>query len=153
MTCSRLLWMFVLSISVMFFVVPSSRLQDLDVVFLDAHGLLDDALVGAGDLLGEEPLPLGVGERDVVQRLELRAQVGDELRLAGDRQVLVRLLLQELDELPLQLGLGLVRRLGSTRPDELGDDGALGARPRSARSVTRGASLMPASSNVSSRSR
>ena len=39
-------------------------LEDLDVVLLDAHRLLDDALVRAGDLLGEEPLPLGVGERD-----------------------------------------------------------------------------------------
>ena len=78
----------------MFLIVPSSRLQDLDVVLLDAHGLLDDAVVRAGDLLGEEPLPLRVAERDLVQRLELRAQVGDQRGLAGDRQVLVGLALR-----------------------------------------------------------
>ena len=34
-------------------------LQHLDVVFLDAGSLLDDAVIPAGNLLGEEPLPLG----------------------------------------------------------------------------------------------
>jgi hypothetical protein len=61
MTWSRLLWMLPLSISATFLVVPSSR-EELDVVLLDAHGLLDDAVVRAGDPLGEEALPLGVAE-------------------------------------------------------------------------------------------
>ena len=52
--------MFRLSISEMFLVVPSSRFEDLDVVLLDPRRLLDDAVVRARDLLGEEPLPLGV---------------------------------------------------------------------------------------------
>ena len=43
MTCSRLLWMFCLSISEMFLVDAVVALQQLDVVLLDAHGLLDDA--------------------------------------------------------------------------------------------------------------
>ena len=51
-------------------------LEDLDVVFLDAGGLLDDPVVLARDRLVEEPLPLGVGELDLVQRFELGAQVG-----------------------------------------------------------------------------
>ena len=38
-------------------------LEDLNVVFLHARGLLDDAVVGARDLLGEEAIPFGVGER------------------------------------------------------------------------------------------
>jgi hypothetical protein len=44
-------------------------LQDLDVVFLDARGLLDDAVVGAGDALAEEPFPLGDRRTDLVQLL------------------------------------------------------------------------------------
>ena len=35
-------------------------LQNLDVVLLDADGLLNDAFVGSSDLLGEEPIPLRV---------------------------------------------------------------------------------------------
>ena len=72
--------MFVLSISVTFLVVPSSRLSTWTWSSWIRDRLLDDALVGARDLLGEEPLPLRVAELDAVQRLELRAQVGDELR-------------------------------------------------------------------------
>lgn len=45
-------------------VVP---LQDLDVVLLDADRLFDDAVIGPGDLVSEEPLPLCIGERDPVQ--------------------------------------------------------------------------------------
>ena len=78
-----------------FLVVPSSRLQQLDVVLLDADRLLDDPVVGARDALGEEPLPLVVGERDAVQRFELGAQVGDQLAFGRDRQVLVGLLSEQ----------------------------------------------------------
>ena len=80
MTCSRLLWMFCLVDQRDVLGRAVVALEDLDVVLLDADGLLDDALVRAGDLLREEALPLGVGERDPVQRLELRPQVRDELR-------------------------------------------------------------------------
>ncbi len=38
----------------------------------------DDPVGVAGDPLGEEALPLGVGERDAVQRLELNPQVVDQ---------------------------------------------------------------------------
>ena len=61
-------------------VVP---LQDLDVVLLDARGLLDDALVGARDFLREEPIPLGIGKGDLVQPLQLGAEVGDQRGFGG----------------------------------------------------------------------
>ena len=69
-----------------------------------------------GDRLGEEPLPLGVGELDLVQRLELGAQVGLQRGGADDRQVLVGLPLEQLDERRFQLGLALVAALLASRP-------------------------------------
>jgi len=101
--------------------------QDLDVILLDAQRLLDGTLVGAGDTLPEEPLPFAFAERDPVERLELPAQVRDELGLARERQVLVGLSLEDADELPLQRRLGLIRRLVRGLRDVLGDDRALGA--------------------------
>ena len=82
--------------------------EELDVVFLDADRLVDDALVRAGDLLAEEPVPLGVGECDAVERFELGAEVGDQVGFGGDRQVLVGLRLEQRDELAFQFGFGLV---------------------------------------------
>ena len=107
-------------------------LQDLNVVFLDAGGLLDDAVVGPGDLLAEELLPFLVTERDLVQRLQLAAQVGDQVGLAADAQVFVGLYLQALDEVVLKLRLGLVAFLAYlVRAHEFRDDGAfVGKRNR-----------------------
>ena len=39
------------------------------MVFLDARGLFDDAVVLAGDAGGEEALPFVIGEGDVVEFL------------------------------------------------------------------------------------
>jgi len=79
-----------------------------------------------GDPLGEEPMPLGVGESDPVQRLQLQPQVRGQICLRPDWQVLVRLLLQLPDERRFEFGLGLVRRGRDPVRNELGDDGALG---------------------------
>ena len=83
-------------------------LEDLDVVLLNPRGLLDDPLVLAGDLLREEALPLAVGELDFVQRLKLRPEVRNERGVAVDRQVLVGLAFELLDERRFELGLALV---------------------------------------------
>lgn len=55
----------------------SARNEPPDVILLDAHRLVDDPVGVAGDPLGEEALPLGVGERDAVQRLELKDRTSD----------------------------------------------------------------------------
>ncbi|CEI50019.1 Protein of unknown function [Propionibacterium freudenreichii] len=62
----------------------------------------------ACDRLGEEAGPLVVGEGELVERLELLAQVGDEIIRAVDGQVLVGLLLQQLDESRFEGGLALI---------------------------------------------
>ncbi len=46
-------------------------LEHLNVVLLDADGLFHDAVIGSGEFLREELVPLGVGKRDVVQGFEL----------------------------------------------------------------------------------
>ena len=86
-------------------VIPSEHLHE---VLLDLPGLLHDVLVGVGDGVGEEPLPLAVGELVTVQGLQLAAQVGDEVGLLVDLQVLIALLGEQLDELPLQRRLALI---------------------------------------------
>ena len=55
------------------------------MVFLDPDGFLGDAVVGPGDALCEKPVPLRIGEGDLVHRFKLVAEVGDELCLGGDR--------------------------------------------------------------------
>ena len=72
------------------------------MVLLDAHRLLDDAVVLAGDLVVEEVCPLRVGEGDLVQRLKLSAKVCHELRLRGDRQVRVCLRFKEANQFLLE---------------------------------------------------
>ena len=102
------------------------------MVFLDARGFLDDAVVGPGDLLAEELLPFLVAERDLVQRLQLNTQVGDQIGFARNAQVLVSLRLQPGDEIVLKLRLGLVAFFTHlVRAHELRDDGAfVGERNR-----------------------
>ena len=56
-------------------------LQHLDMVLLDQDGFLDYPVIGPGNLLREEALPLVISERDRVQSFYLLAQVGDQLRL------------------------------------------------------------------------
>ena len=48
---------------------PAVLAQHLDVVGLDAAGLLHDAVVGPGDGGGEKALPLAVGEGVAVEQL------------------------------------------------------------------------------------
>jgi len=61
------------------------------MVFLDACRLLDDTVVGPGDLLAKEGVPFGIGEGDPVQRFQLAAQVCDQVGFARDPQVLAAL--------------------------------------------------------------
>ena len=63
--------------------------QDLHIILLNLAGLFRNAVVGVGNALGKEPLPFAVGKMIVVQRFELCAQVGDQLRLAMNRLVLI----------------------------------------------------------------
>jgi len=99
--------------------------EHLDMVLLYTRRLLNDAVVGTGHLLREEPLPLGVGEGDLVEVLQLAAQVVDQLLLAGDAQVLVSLLFQLGYQASLERPLTLIGRLANGFRDELGHDGAL----------------------------
>ena len=103
-------------------VVPG---QQLDVVFLDADGFLDDAVVLARDPLVEEAVPLGVREGHLVERFELGAQVRDQVSLRREGQALIRLRLEQGDELLLQCHLGLVARAVAWLRNVLRDDRAL----------------------------
>lgn len=86
-------------------VVPPEHLHK---VLLDLPGLFLDMLVGVGDGVEEKTLPLTVGKLVVVQKLQLAAQIGDEVGLLVDLQILIALLGEQVDELPLQCRLTLV---------------------------------------------
>ena len=98
--------------------------EDLDVVFLDPRCLLGDPVVRGGDLLGEEALPLGIREVDIVQGCQLRPQIRLQRVRARHRQVLVRLASEQLDERRLERRLGLVGAVLVRVGHELGDDRA-----------------------------
>ena len=51
------------------------------MILVDAHGLLDDAVIGAGDTLREELLPLRIRELNLVDDLELLAEILLQLAL------------------------------------------------------------------------
>ena len=90
----------------MFFVSAVVALQGILIVLLDANRLLNDAISRSTcDPLHKKLLPLLIAELDAVQRFQLRAEVGDQVGFGLDGEVLVRLRLEDLDELPLQLGL------------------------------------------------
>ena len=71
--------------------------QNLHIILLHFAGLFRNAVIGIGNALGKEPLPFAVGKAVVVQRFQLCAQVGDQLRLAMNRLVLIALLCQKAD--------------------------------------------------------
>ena len=70
-------------------VVPPEYLHE---VLLDLPGLLDDVLVGVGNGVLEELLPLAVGKLVIVQGLQLTAQIGNQVGLLVDRQIRIALL-------------------------------------------------------------
>ena len=59
-------------------VVPAEYLHE---VLLNLPGLLHDVLVGVGNGILEELLPLAVGKLVIVQSLQLTAQIGDQVGL------------------------------------------------------------------------
>lgn len=86
-------------------VVP---VEHLDKILLDLAGLFQNVLVRVGNDTGEELIPLAVGKLVAVQGLQLPAQVGDQIRLLMDGQILIALLLEHPEEFLLQGGLALV---------------------------------------------
>jgi hypothetical protein len=92
--------MLALSMSITFFIEPSSRFKSwmwsswMRTVFSTMPSL-------APAIRSVKGPPLGVGERDRVERFELSAEVSDELSFRRDPEIVARLRLQELNELPL----------------------------------------------------
>lgn len=70
-------------------VVPAEYLHE---VLLNLPGLLHDVLVGVGNGILEELLPLAVGKLVIVQSLQLTAQIGDQVGLLVDWQIRIALL-------------------------------------------------------------
>ena len=102
-------------------------LEGYDRVVLDAPRLVDDRKRRVRDVLRAEAPPLGVGELDAVQLLELGAQVGDELGLGVDAEPVVALVREDVDEAGLEVCLRLVGALGRRRGGRLGADRRLGS--------------------------
>ena len=86
-------------------VVPAEHLHE---VFLNLTGFFHDMLVGVGNGIVKELLPLAVAELVTVQRFQLTAQIGDEVGFLMNLQILIALLGEQLDKLPLQCRLTLV---------------------------------------------
>ncbi len=99
--------------------------EGVHVVLLHPHRLLHGAVVGAQQVLRAEPTPLRIAERDAIERLELCAEVREQVRLRSDREVLVGLLAQQSDELPFEVGLRLVPARTGRIGHELGHHGRL----------------------------
>ena len=88
--------------------------QILDIVRLDTSRLRCDAVTRGCNRRLEKAFPLRIRERIVVQYRELRAQIGDQLRLIVNGEIRIALLLQQTDERPLQCLLRLIRPVRRT---------------------------------------
>ena len=88
--------------------------QVLYIVRLDTARLRCDTVTRGCDGRFEEPFPLRIREVIAIQRRELRAEIGDQLRLIADREIGIALLLKETDECPLQRLLRLIRAVRRT---------------------------------------
>ena len=90
------------------FALASVPPEDLHKVLLDTAGLVLNAVVGVGDALTEKPLPFGIGEGVTVQLLQFLSEIGDQLRLRVNRQILIPLLAEKADKFLFQRGLALI---------------------------------------------
>ena len=86
-------------------IIPAEYLHE---VLLNFPGLLHDVLVGVGNGVEKELLPLAVAELVAVQGLQLAAQVSNEVGFLVDLQILIALLGEQRNKLPLQRRLALV---------------------------------------------
>ena len=104
-------------------VIPSEYLHE---ILLNLPGLFHDMLIGVGNGIKKEPLPFSVGELVAIQGLQLAAQVGDEIRLLMNWKILIALLGEQLNKLPLQRRLALVAVRAVFHRLVGGDDGIFG---------------------------
>ena len=88
--------------------------QVLYIVRLDTARLRCDTVTRGCDGRFEEPFPLRIRKIIAVQRRELRAEIGDQLRLIVNGEIGIALLLKETDERPLQRLLRLIRAVRRT---------------------------------------
>ena len=88
--------------------LASVSFEDLDMVFLYLGGLRFNAFVLVGNDIIEETLPFAVGEGVIVEFLQLHTEIIHEVLFLVDREVVVSLLCEGLDELLLQLCFRLV---------------------------------------------
>ena len=88
---------------------PIVKHKVVDVVVVHLAGLLHHTVAGLVQPALYKALPLHVGERHVVERLQLHAHIGQQsLRRVQARRKVIALVLQVLNQLALQLRLGLV---------------------------------------------
>ena len=83
-------------------------LQDLDEIFLDLPGLLDNMIIRIRQRILEEPVPLRIRENIAVQNLQLFPKVRYQLDLGMDRKIFIALFREHTDEFPFQFSLTLI---------------------------------------------
>ena len=86
-------------------IVPA---KELDIVLLDFPRFLHNAISLIGNAAFEKAIPFLIGKLDAIQLLQLPPQIGNEILLVVNSQVLIALLFQLLNKRSLQLGLTLV---------------------------------------------
>ena len=85
-------------------VIPA---EYLDMIRLDGAALFNDAIVSIGKHFREETLPLAVSKSEVVQKLQLPSEVGNQTVFVVDGKILVPLRGQQPDELLFKSGFAL----------------------------------------------
>ena len=83
-------------------------LEHLDIILLDLARFGYNIIVLIGNALLEEMLPFVVGKRIRVESLQLLSEVGYQIGFVVNRQVVIPLLTEVMNQFLLQLGLALI---------------------------------------------
>ena len=83
-------------------------LQDLDEIFLDFPGLLNNVVIRIRQGILEESIPFGISEGITIQNLQLLSEIRYHFSLRMDRKVFIALFREHTDKLPFQFSLTLI---------------------------------------------
>ena len=86
----------------------------LNVIRLNAPRLLCNAVARRRDRRLEEPLPLRIAERIIIECRKLLSKIRDQLRLVVNPKIRIAFLFQQSDQSPLKRRLRLIRRIRRT---------------------------------------
>ena len=100
--------------------------KHLHVILLDPARLLNDPVVLRGNTLPEKAFPFRIGERALIQRLDLATQIVQKILFGMDGEIFVSLLRKHAEKIPLEFRFALIGVCTALNGCVLCNDGCFG---------------------------